>query len=114
MASAPQTSGLLDKLSVMADDQSNAPGRESALMAFSALCDHVGSPMEPFAVPMLPVFLERLADKVSRARHGRRGATLRHGRVCRAAGGAPAWLAVGLQQSPARQPQLPPGLHAQP
>ncbi len=37
---------------------------QAAMMAYSALCDTLGRTVEPYVAPMLPVFLERLADKV--------------------------------------------------
>ncbi|PNH03367.1 [NU+] prion formation protein 1 [Tetrabaena socialis] len=66
--SALKTSGLRDRLAVMADDQSNAPAREAAMLAYAALCEAVGASVEPFVAPMLPVFLERLADKATSVR----------------------------------------------
>jgi elongation factor 3 len=36
------------------------------MLAYAALCDYGGNAVEPFVAPMLPVFLERLADKVGR------------------------------------------------
>ncbi|GIL45196.1 hypothetical protein Vafri_2513 [Volvox africanus] len=63
-----KTSGLLRKLAVMADDQNNAVARETAMWASASLCDEAGSAVEPFMAPMLPVFLERLADKATSVR----------------------------------------------
>ncbi|KAG2423269.1 hypothetical protein HXX76_015419 [Chlamydomonas incerta] len=60
-----KTSGLRDQLALMADDQNNAVAREAALLTYAALCDSVGTAVEPFVAPMLPVFLERLSDKIA-------------------------------------------------
>ncbi|KAG2447603.1 hypothetical protein HYH02_007524 [Chlamydomonas schloesseri] len=60
-----KTSGLRDRLALMADDQNNHVAREAALLAYAALCDSVGAAVEPFVAPMLPVFLERLSDKIA-------------------------------------------------
>lgn len=37
--------------------------REAALLAFKQLCQCVGRPCEPYVVPLLPMMLDRLADK---------------------------------------------------
>ncbi|KAG2490532.1 hypothetical protein HYH03_010927 [Edaphochlamys debaryana] len=63
-----KTSGLKNKLALMADDPNNATAREAAMYAYAALCECVGTAVEPFVAPMLPVFLERLADKATSVR----------------------------------------------
>ncbi|GLC54208.1 hypothetical protein PLESTB_000835000 [Pleodorina starrii] len=63
-----KSSGLLRKLALMADDQNNAVAREAAMLAYASLCDTAGAAVEPFMAPMLPVFLERLADKATSVR----------------------------------------------
>lgn len=63
-----QASGLLTKLKAEAEDTSNADGREAALLGFRQLCSSVGRPCEPYVVPLLPMMLERLADKVAPVR----------------------------------------------
>jgi elongation factor 3 len=63
-----QASGLLTKLKAEAEDTSNADGREAALLGFKQLCSSVGRPCEPYVVPLLPMMLERLADKVAPVR----------------------------------------------
>ena len=47
-----------------------APPRpaQAAMLAYAALCESAGTASEPFMAPMLPVFLERLADKVRSGR----------------------------------------------
>ncbi|GFR42452.1 hypothetical protein Agub_g3359 [Astrephomene gubernaculifera] len=63
-----KSSGLQRRLEIMAEDQNNATAREAAMLAFAALCDCVGSSVEPFVAPVLSVFLERLADKATSVR----------------------------------------------
>jgi hypothetical protein len=63
-----QASGLLTKLKAEAEDTSHADGREAALLGFKQLCSSVGRPCEPYVVPLLPMMLERLADKVAPVR----------------------------------------------
>ncbi|KXZ51764.1 hypothetical protein GPECTOR_11g208 [Gonium pectorale] len=63
-----KSSGLQRRLALMADDPNNATAREAAMYAYAALCDYGGSAVEPFVAPMLPVFLERLADKATSVR----------------------------------------------
>ena len=43
----------------------NPAARECALLAVAELCQALGQVVEPFVVPVLPVILERYADKVS-------------------------------------------------
>lgn len=63
-----QANGLLTKLKAEAEDTSNADAREAALLAFKQLCQSVGRPCEPYVVPLLPMMLERLADKAAPVR----------------------------------------------
>ena len=62
-----QANGLLVLLKEEADS-ADADARECAMLALEQLCDAVGRPCEAYVVPMLPVFLERLADKVQAVR----------------------------------------------
>jgi hypothetical protein len=71
-----QANGLLTKLRAEAEDMSNADAREGALLAFSQLCEEVGRPCEPYVVPLLPVLLERLSDKVPAVREAAMQAAL--------------------------------------
>lgn len=63
-----QANGLLTKLKAEAEDTGNADAREAALLAFKQLCQSVGRPCEPYVVPLLPMMLERLADKAAPVR----------------------------------------------
>jgi elongation factor 3 len=63
-----QANGLLTKLKAEAEDMNNADAREAALLAFKQLCQCVGRPCEPYVVPLLPMMLERLADKAAPVR----------------------------------------------
>lgn len=63
-----QANGLLTKLKAETEDMSNADAREAALLAFKQLCQSVGRPCEPYVVPLLPVMLDRLADKSAQVR----------------------------------------------
>jgi elongation factor 3 len=63
-----QANGLLTKLKAEAEDMNSAEGREAALLAFKQLCASVGRPCEPYVVPLLPMMLERMADKAAPVR----------------------------------------------
>lgn len=63
-----QANGLLTKLKAEAEDMSSADAREAALLSFKQLCQSVGRPCEPYVVPLLPMMLERLADKAAPVR----------------------------------------------
>lgn len=63
-----QANGLLTKLKAEAEDTGNADAREAALLAFKQLCQCVGRQCEPYVVPLLPLLLERLADKAAPVR----------------------------------------------
>jgi elongation factor 3 len=63
-----QANGLLTKLKAEAEDMNSAEGREAALLAFKQLCVSVGRPCEPYVVPLLPMVLERMADKAAPVR----------------------------------------------
>jgi hypothetical protein len=58
-----QTSGLLPKLTAAADDLGNADAREAALLAYKQLIQCVGRAAEPYVLQLLPMLLERLADR---------------------------------------------------
>jgi len=66
--SALQANGLLTKLKAEVEDMGNAEARESALLAFKQLCQAVGRQCEPYVVPLLPLMLDRMADKVAGVR----------------------------------------------
>eukprot|EP00201_Polytomella_parva_P021393 CAMPEP_0175048820 /NCGR_PEP_ID=MMETSP0052_2-20121109/6407_1 /TAXON_ID=51329 ORGANISM="Polytomella parva, Strain SAG 63-3" /NCGR_SAMPLE_ID=MMETSP0052_2 /ASSEMBLY_ACC=CAM_ASM_000194 /LENGTH=1151 /DNA_ID=CAMNT_0016312937 /DNA_START=110 /DNA_END=3568 /DNA_ORIENTATION=+ len=59
---------ILERLAAMADDSGNADAREGALMTYAALCHQGGAAIEPFMVPQMPLFLERLSDKTPNVR----------------------------------------------
>lgn len=63
-----QSSGLLQALAAEVQDLDNAEGREAALLAFKQLCCSAGRVCEPYVVPLLPLLLERMADKVAAVR----------------------------------------------
>lgn len=63
-----QANGLLTKLKAETEDMNNADAREAALLAFKQLCQSVGRPCEPYVVPLLPVMLDRMADKSAQVR----------------------------------------------
>jgi len=69
-----QANGLLTKLKAEAEDMGNADAREAALLTFKQLCVCVGRPCEPYVVPLLPMMLERLADKAAPVREAASGA----------------------------------------
>lgn len=59
-----QSSGLLERITTAWADTSAPLVREGAMLAFTALCNDVGSPAEPFLLPLLPTLLMHYADKV--------------------------------------------------
>jgi elongation factor 3 len=63
-----QSSGLLGALAAEVEGLENAEGREAALLAFKQLCKAVGRACEPYVVPLLPLLLERMADKAAAVR----------------------------------------------
>lgn len=63
-----QSSGVLQALAKELEDLDNAEGREAALLAFKQLSQSVGRACEPYLVPLLPVLLDRKADKVAAVR----------------------------------------------
>jgi len=69
-----QSSGLLPALAAEVQDLDNAEGREAALLAFKQLCCSAGRVCEPYVVLLLPLLLERMADKVAAVREAAGGA----------------------------------------
>lgn len=69
-----QANGLLSKLKAQTEDLGNADAREAALLAFKQLCQSVGRQCEPYVVPLLPVMLDRTADKSGQVRDAALGA----------------------------------------
>ena len=59
-----QSSGLLDRITTAWADTSAPLVREGAMLAFTAVCNDVGSPAEPFLLPLLDTLLSHYADKV--------------------------------------------------
>ncbi|GFH20465.1 uncharacterized protein HaLaN_17590 [Haematococcus lacustris] len=55
--------GFALELRSAAEDSGNAGAREGALLAYKAISAHVGRPAEPWLVPLIPIMLERHADK---------------------------------------------------
>ncbi|KAL6762833.1 elongation factor EF-3 [Haematococcus lacustris] len=55
--------GFASELRSAAEDSGNAGAREGALLAYKAISAHVGRPAEPWLVPLIPLMLERHADK---------------------------------------------------
>lgn len=68
------SSGLLSLLAAEADDMGNADAREAALLALKQLCQSAGRACQPYVVPLLPMMLERLADKSTDVRQAASGA----------------------------------------
>jgi hypothetical protein len=58
-----QTSSLLARLTAAADDLGSADAREAALLTYKQLCQCVGRAAEPYVLQLLPLLLERLADR---------------------------------------------------
>jgi elongation factor 3 len=63
-----QSSGLLTALAGEVQDGEEAEGREAALLGLKQLCAAVGRACEPYLLPLLPLLLERLADKAPAVR----------------------------------------------
>lgn len=63
-----QSSGLLQQLPAELDNQGDADAREAALLAVKQLCQAVGRESEPYVVPLLPLLLERMADRAQGVR----------------------------------------------
>ena len=62
--SPPQSSGLLDRITTAWADTTAPLVREGAMLAFTAVCNDVGPPAEPFLLPLLDTLLSHYADKV--------------------------------------------------
>lgn len=63
--SSIQTSGLLDRITDAWADAAKPLAREGAMLAFTALVKQLGESAEPYLLPLIPLLLERYADKVS-------------------------------------------------
>lgn len=63
--SSIQTSGLLDRITNAWADAAKPLAREGAMLAFTALVKQLGESAEPYLLPLIPLLLERYADKVS-------------------------------------------------
>jgi hypothetical protein len=61
---ALQSSGLLERIATAWADTTAPLVREGAMLAFTAVCNDVGSPAEPFLLPLLDTLLSHYADKV--------------------------------------------------
>jgi hypothetical protein len=63
-----QTCGILQTIPAQIDNLGDADAREAALLAVKQLCQSVGREAEPYVVPLLPLLLERMADKAQPVR----------------------------------------------
>ncbi|KAK9829689.1 hypothetical protein WJX72_007361 [[Myrmecia] bisecta] len=67
-ALALKADGLLDSLKAAAEDTASPVAREGALRALTAVAEKAGRACEAYLVPLLPMILERFADKVPSVR----------------------------------------------
>ena len=63
-----QTCGILQTIPAQIDNLGDADAREAALLAVKQLCQSVGREAEPYVVPLMPLLLERMADKAQGVR----------------------------------------------
>jgi hypothetical protein len=69
LCTALQSSGLLDRITTAWADTTAPLVREGAMLAFTAVCNDVGPPAEPFLLPLLDTLLSHYADKVLHLSH---------------------------------------------
>ncbi|KAJ3384070.1 translational elongation factor EF-1 alpha [Lobulomyces angularis] len=55
---------IIDNLLAASSFNGSPQARQGAFLGFASLANHLGKPVEPYLIPLLPSILDRLADKV--------------------------------------------------